>query len=341
MEVVNIEFPLKSSIKLTEPDAVKVMMAGLQKLVEFGAIKGNIDDILRSYDFTDKLGYAIAVVDKDCIVDASKLNSIGASYVYHVDPINPKTEEAEIRQFSVATIQERLRLSSMNPKIRFRMTIQDYKKYWRGSLNKIKAKPEMAKRLRNMFLVDLMGIFSEILPYIQEGKQLATLIGVTSVTDGLTTSSRDLSTAYRKALNQSKTGQISKSVYTGLQAKYSEFVNLLIPQVFPGIEDLLKSTAEGENKSFSDSEKAGILTVVADDIEPLRSLMTEIEVKLKNNHIVNIHITDDGDDTDGIRKQLKPDINIHNIDSKHFESVNTPTESITRESSVTRKSFKM
>jgi hypothetical protein len=341
MKVVNIEFPLKSSMKLTEPEAVKVMMAGLQKLIEFGAIRGNIDDILRSYEFTDKLGYAIAVVDKDCIIDASKLNSIGASYVYHVDPINPKTEEDEIRQFSVATIQERLRISSMDPKIRFRLTIQDYKKYWKGSLNKIKAKPEMAKRLRNMFLVDLMGIFSEILPYIQEGKQLAALIGVNAITDGLTTSSRELSNAYRKALNQSKTGQISKGVYTGLQAKYSEFVNLLIPQIFPGIDDILKSTSESENKSFSGENNGGILTIVADDVEKLRAIISEIEVRTKNNHIAIVNIKDSEETTDGITYHIEPSVGIHNIDKKQFEYEETPTGKIFRKSTVIKRSFKM
>lgn len=333
MKTIRIEFPLKNSIRLSEVEAVQAMMTGLKKLVEFGAIRGKIDDILHSYEFTDKLGYAIAIVDRDCVVDASKLNSIGASFVYHVDPANVKTTEEEMdKTFSATTIQERLRVNGLNPKIRFRLIIQDYKKYWKSQQTKIKSNPIIARRLKNMFLVDLTGIFSEILPYIQEGKQLNALIGVNQVTDGLTTASKNLSNAYRKALQQSKTGQLSKSIFQGLQVQYSEFLNLLIPQVFPGIEDILKSADTESNKSFSEHQE-GIMTVIANDVDQLAALVTEIDKHLAEGDVeVIVNPTKGGKSF----KYLNSDFKIHSIDHKQLTQT---VESSEAEVEIPRKKF--
>lgn len=346
MNIVNIEFPLKNSIRLSEPEAVTAMLAGLNRLKKVGAIKGEIDDILVSYQFTDKLGYCVASVDDGCIVDASKLNTIGASLSFPIDPnlMKPVQQysDPEDRQFSTATIQERLRLSAMNPRMKFKLTLQDYKRYWQSNRTKIEDKPVNAKNLKNMFLIDLTGIFSQILPYIQEGKQLDSLIGVNLATEGLNTVSKELSMAYKKALQQSSTGQISKTVFTQLQNTYSKFINMLVPQVFPGIEDVLKNLPkEGKTRSFSDDDES-IVTLICNDSDQIIKVLQRIKSRLDKDKstMVTIKSTNEADDN-GEVIYIDSTTQIYSVDEKGTKSTTLTTPGSTVESKVTtRKIFR-
>jgi hypothetical protein len=241
METVQISFPIKDQTPYTEEKAVASMMKGLNDLIKYGALKGKVDDFLQNYEMHEPGGYAVATISKDAIVDASKLNTEGAFMSY---PVDLATDEIAVgdRQFSAATIQERLRMSKMAPKMKFRLTVLDYQKFYKANQRKMRNDTNLAKNLKNMFLVDLMGIFTQILPLIQEGKQLAQLTGLTTIAPGLNQISRELSVAYRKALNQAKNGQISGSTMKLLQQKYSQFINALIPEVFPGIHEILSDT---------------------------------------------------------------------------------------------------
>lgn len=151
----------------------------------------------------------------------------------------------DIKEFSASSINERLRVSKMDKKLRFRYLITDYKRYYAQKRKQLEDKPEQMKMLRNMFLQDIMGIFTEILPYIEQGKQLNTLLGVSQVTPTVNKQARDLSLIYRRALKAEKSsGQIPKTVYQSLKKAYTEFINALIPQVFPGMEEVLSGKSE-------------------------------------------------------------------------------------------------
>jgi hypothetical protein len=165
------------------------------------------------------------------------------SYLVFSEPTDAPTESyiSEDREFSASSIQERLRVSKMDKKLRFRYMITDYKRYYAQKRKQLESKPEQMKMLRNMFLQDIMGIFTEILPYIEQGKQLNTLLGVSQVTPTVNKQARDLSLIYRRALKAEKSsGQIPKTVYQSLKKAYTEFINALIPQVFPGMDDILQ-----------------------------------------------------------------------------------------------------
>jgi vacuolar-type H+-ATPase subunit F/Vma7 len=280
MDTLRIEFPLKSKQKLVETEAVKLMMKGLKKLIDFGAIKGDLDDILLNYSFEDRYGYAVAELKKDSLVDASKLNSIGASFQYPQDA-KPEDIKLEDKQFSVQSIEIRMKELRWTPKIRFTQTIRDFRKYWKSKSSKLMKDPVQAKRLRNLFLLELSGIFAEVLPYIEEGKQLAALTGINVLTQGMTSSARDLSLAYRKALRASKTGQLSKNVYTGLRIQYNNFINQLIPQVFPGINEVISGADKESSRSFSDTTY-GVVTITSDDIKPWEDLINSIRGQLES-----------------------------------------------------------
>lgn len=315
MELINIEFPIKNNPTFTEEQAVSGMINGLNKLIEFGALKGKVDDFVQNYKIANPGGFAIAVIDKSALVDASKLNSIGAGLSFPVDLPNEEVDLKD-RQFSAATIQERLRINGLNPRMKFRVTILDYKKYYKANQSKLQKNPEMMKRLKDLFLVDMMGIFNDVLPYIQEGKQLSTLTGLTTITDGLNTISKDLSLAYRKALKQSKTGQISKSVFQTLQMKYAQFMNQLIPQVFPGIEDIKLTEA---TKTHS-SKTVGVVTVETTNPDAVKSLLEYIQKIGNGGHSFDIVVDPenseyrkkfdwDGDGSDKISKITATEVN--------------------------------
>jgi hypothetical protein len=276
MDTIRIEFPIKNSDAFSEEEAVSEMVKGLNKLIEFGALKGKLDDFIQNYEVANPGGYAVAIINRDALVDASKLNSIGSSLSFPIEK-TPDRVEIEERSFSASTIQERLRMSGLNPRMKFRSTILDYQKYYKSNQSKLKKTPVLMTRLKNMFVVDMMGIFNEILPYIQEGKQLATLTGLTTVTEGLNTVSKDLSVAYRKALIQSKDGQLSRSVLQNLQRKYSEFMNILIPQVFPGIEEMkLLPGVVNKTKIHSEIDE-GSIKVKASNPDKLFDMMDYIK----------------------------------------------------------------
>jgi hypothetical protein len=135
----------------------------------------------------------------------------------------------------------------------------------------------MGKRLKDMFILDMMGIFNEILPYIEEGKQLSSLTGLNSITEGLTSVSRDLSLAYKRALKQAKGGQLSKAIFTNLQRKYSDFMNQLIPQVFPDINEIINNTAPVNQTRVHSETQIGRLTVMTNDPDQLSEIIEKIQ----------------------------------------------------------------
>lgn len=269
METVKIEFPIKTKGAYEESKAVSHMVYGLNKLLEIGGLRGKLDDIVLDYKIHNPGGYAIAIVDKAAVNDVSKFNTVGAGLSFPVDVIQDVVELKD-RQFSAASIQERLRINGLQTRVKFRYTILDYKKFYASKKSTLESKPELMRRLKDMFVLDLMGIFNEVMPYIQEGKQLATLTGLQSITDGLNTSAKDLSYAYRRALKQAKNGQISPVVFKTLQAKYKEFMNLLIPQVFPGIEEILSQT----NETRTQSQVTGTITVQTNNPDLIHSLLS-------------------------------------------------------------------
>lgn len=245
-----LQFPISALPPLTEEKAVQEMMAGLQKLVDIGAIRDELDDILIDYEVNLDSGYTIVHLKPESLYDGSKLNTTGTSNIYEVpSDLVSKVDLSDFdKTFSAATIQERLRLAKMNPKVRLRYTIMDYRRYYNSKKAEFKKDPEKFRKLRDMFLTDLMGLFNEILPFIEEGKQLNSLIGVSQVAPKMGQVARELSLIYRRALKSEKSaGQINKGVFQKLKKAYSEFLNQLIEVVFPESSELM-----GENEELPD-----------------------------------------------------------------------------------------
>lgn len=245
---IAITFPVLAEPPLTEEKAISSMMQGLDVLIKIGAIKGDLDEILLDYEVDIPAGYSKAILAPGSLYDASKLNTVGAGkgYVVPQELLDEIKVVEIVKEFSAASIQERLRISKLQARVRLRYMVMDYKRYYNQKKNQLKENPEQMKLLRNMFLQDLMGLFNEVLPYIEEGKQLNTLIGVSQVTPTMNKQARELSLLYRRALKSEKNaGQIPKSIYQSLKKAYTDFMNALLPQVFPGIEEMDLSGKKG------------------------------------------------------------------------------------------------
>ena len=115
-EYTVLQFPITSGAIATNEIAIQEMITGLKRLIETGAIKGKLDDILKDYEVNLDARYTKAYLEPGVLHDASKLNTVGSAVSY-----NPSEEQ---RTFSVATILERLRLAKRDPKIRLRMIVQ-------------------------------------------------------------------------------------------------------------------------------------------------------------------------------------------------------------------------
>jgi len=257
--MIKILFPIENATQVTQEQAIEAMTQGLNALLKDGAIKGDLDEILVDYSFDSSTGYAIAELNCE-LLDAAKLNTVGASEMYEY-PIGDQVNiEAELQKtFSAASLNDRLKLFKYNPKIRLRYMIMDYKRFWKSKKSMLEKNPKLANGLRSMFVMDMAGLMNEVLPFIMEGKQLAQLVGLNQVTPGLTKVARELSLIYRRAMKANATsGQIPKVIFSQLKEKYSEFMNQLVNSVLPGITESLQPQ-ESEPKAKAASRSYAIL----------------------------------------------------------------------------------
>lgn len=297
-DTVKIKFPVRSGSNLSEGQIVAAMVEELEKLGEIGCLSGSMDNYLDGYSINRGDGSITATVRAESLADPAKLSSVGGQYVGSALRGAGDAPEGGFtlkdREFSAQSINERLRYALMDPKMRFRMTLMDYKRYYKQKTKELEKSPARMNTLKNLFLTDLMGMFNEILPSLAEGKQLATLVGMNNVTKGLNSVSRELSMAYKRALRQTKqAGQISKNVLVQLRGSYANFLNMLLPQVFPGMplaeqpggtDDKNHPEAEGEHsvaeteeegKTFSDGST--VLRVETKNPDKLRGILRMVD----------------------------------------------------------------
>lgn len=94
--------------------------------------------------------------------------------------VEVKTEE---KKFSVATVRERLRLAKMSIRMRFRRTLIDYKKFHQSVKSKIS--DDDFKMLKSLLASDVMAMMNQVTPEIVKGKQINTLLGLSSLSKSL------------------------------------------------------------------------------------------------------------------------------------------------------------
>lgn len=90
-------------------------------------------------------------------------------------------EEPIQKDFSVATVKERVRIGKMSPRQRFRLLVLEYKQAVKQAGGSEKMDPETLRVMKSLFTTDLLDIMKTITPEIMKGKNPGTLLGASSL----------------------------------------------------------------------------------------------------------------------------------------------------------------
>lgn len=173
--------------------------------------------------------------------------------------VQEKTEGVQ-KNNSVTSIRERLTLSRMSPRMKFRRIMLDYKKFYNMSKSKISHDDFVL--LKNLFTSDVMSIMNVITPELMKGKQINTMLGLSALSKELRIAGQKLSPQMRLGLNEEKNrGAVSPNRYKMLSSAYNEFIDALLKYVF------------GEDyKTIGVDEMANVTEAVDSPIQPSAEL---------------------------------------------------------------------
>ena len=166
-------------------------------------------------------------------------------------------EEKEVvteqqKEFTAATVKERLREGKMSPRLRFRRTIISYKQVIKQLGGPGKMKEEDEKVLKALFITDLLDIVKTIAPEIEKGKQINTLLGASTLGKNVRVAAQNLQIPFRMSMTEiKKNGYPSKMRYQRIQDAYLEFVNSICSEVFGTSSTLPENLSEEDENDLN------------------------------------------------------------------------------------------
>nr|DAV87219.1 MAG TPA: Prohead core protein serine protease [Caudoviricetes sp.] len=166
-----------------------------------------------------------------------------------VTDIRVTPEEATQKEYSIGAVRERVRLGKMSPRLQFRRLMIDYKGALKAAGGQERMKPEEVKVLKSLFVNDVLMIVKQIYPDIMKGKQIATLLGASSISKGTREAAQKLQLPFRMAMMQfERTGYISKDRLQKIQDAYLVFTDSLVNEIFDS-NVKIEETPEDEETS--------------------------------------------------------------------------------------------
>jgi hypothetical protein len=142
-------------------------------------------------------------------------------------------EEETQKEFTQAQVRERLRESKLGVRMELRRTILSYRQVIKQMGGSEKIDPEDLKTLKSLLSSDLLRILNSITPQILEGKQINTLLGLSSLGKAYREYGQKLNIPMRLGLQELKrNGFVNKARYQKLQQAYTEFINAVLDDVF-------------------------------------------------------------------------------------------------------------
>lgn len=152
--------------------------------------------------------------------DLSPVTSVELDERNFNDSTDTNTEQ---KNYSVATVRERLREAKFSPRQKFRRLCIDHKKFY--AMVKAKISSDDFKLLKSMLASDVMAILNVVTPEIIKGKQINTLLGLSSLSKELRLAGQALSMPMRMGLKEEKTtGAVTKKRYQDLAEAYNKFI---------------------------------------------------------------------------------------------------------------------
>lgn len=172
--------------------------------------------------------------------------------VYEVPEVvveETNVEEPQEKQFSTATLKERVRYAKLSPRMRFRRLLIDYRQLVK-QMGGDKMDPETLKVMKSLFTSDILDIMKTITPDIIAGKQVNTLIGASSLGKSTRVAAQKLQLPFRMAMQESaKQGFVSKMRYQKIQDAYLDFINALIEDTFGANPSEIPAEGEEDNEN--------------------------------------------------------------------------------------------
>jgi len=137
------------------------------------------------------------------------------------------------KEFTQAQVRERLRESKLGVRMELRRTILSYRQVIKQMGGSEKIDPEDLKTLKSLLSSDLLRILNSITPQILDGKQINTLLGLSSLGKAYREYGQKLNIPMRLGLQELKrNGFVNKARYQKLQQAYTEFINAVLDDVF-------------------------------------------------------------------------------------------------------------
>lgn len=137
------------------------------------------------------------------------------------------------KEFTQAQVRERLRESKLGVRMELRRTILSYRQVIKQMGGSEKIEAEDLKTLKSLLSSDLLRILNKVTPQIMEGKQINTLLGLSSLGKAYREYGQKLNIPMRLSLQELKrNGFVNKARYQKLQTAYTEFINAILEDVF-------------------------------------------------------------------------------------------------------------
>lgn len=137
------------------------------------------------------------------------------------------------KEFTQAQVRERLRESKLGVRMELRRTILSYRQVIKQMGGSAKIDPEDLKTLKSLLSSDLMRILNSVTPDIINGKQVNTLLGLSSLGKAYREYGQKLNIPMKLGMQELKrNGFINKARYQKLQKAYTEFIHAILDDVF-------------------------------------------------------------------------------------------------------------
>lgn len=221
----------KSASVVSVTDDEGNLIASLDEQRNFSAPDTELKyDGLKVKAFSD-----LSTLGADSMAKTSKINGKFTTLKAKEFSLNSEASliAEEQKEFSVATIKERVRYAKFSPRMRFRRLFIDYKQAIKAAGGPSKIDPETERVMKSMFASDVLDIIKAIHEDVIGGKQINTLIGASSLGKNVRVAAQNLQLPYRFAMQEiSKTNKISPVRYQKIQAAYTEFIKAMTDEVF-------------------------------------------------------------------------------------------------------------
>lgn len=166
--------------------------------------------------------------------------------------INTQTGETVQKEFTMATVKDRLREAKMSPRMYFRRVYISFKQAIRGLGGPGNLKEQDEKILKSLFTSDILFILNQVQGEVLKGKQLNTLLGCSSVSKVARIQAQQLQQPLRMAMMEVKRqGYLTKMRYQKLQEAYLGFIRGLMDDVFGSNPEPIPE----ENEETEDNNK--------------------------------------------------------------------------------------